>query len=103
MSILIKGVELPKDKDISLSITVFGDGLAVIFTEQAISPYERRIVERLYKGEAVPVPTPHGRLIDADALYHEMAKHSTAWEYGEGVGDCIKDLENAPTVIEREE
>ena len=43
--------------------------------------------------------TPHGRLIDADELYHQMAQLDSSWEYGQGVADCFKLLENAPTIV----
>lgn len=49
----------------------------------------------------VEVPTPHGRLIDAD----ELIKHDH--QYYEYLSDdfyvLVRDIENAPTVIEAEE
>lgn len=96
MSILIKGAQIPKG-DRGLVLVIFKDG--TVYSPGLLT----NGLVREKNVEAIAVPTPRGRLIDADELYHEMAKHSTAWEYGEGVGDCIKDLENAPTVVESEE
>lgn len=47
----------------------------------------------------ISIPTPHGRLIDADELYHQMAQLDSSWEYGQGVADCFKLLENSPTIV----
>ena len=57
MSILIKGMEMPKHDDEYVIFTVFGDGRVVY--DPLNRPYVR------YKNRAVPV-SPHGRLIDAD-------------------------------------
>lgn len=60
MSILIKGVEMPTDGEL-LCINIHPDGKVCINLD----------LECEKVGEAVPVP-PHGRLIDADALYREI-------------------------------
>lgn len=53
MSILIKGMEMPKKYPVT--VTIFPDGISVVKT----------ISGRRFTATAVPVP-PHGRLIDAD-------------------------------------
>lgn len=98
MSILIKGAELPQNCG-ECPCEQEEYGYCQVFDGTHFCEYE----SRPEWCPLVEIKTPHGRLIDGDALYHEMAKHSTAWEYGEGVEDCISDLENAPTVIEAEE
>ena len=74
MSVLIKGMEMPKKE---LILILFPDG------KVATEEYEIGA-----KAKAVEVP-PHGRLIDADALPYLDIE----WE----------DIVNAPTVIETEE
>ena len=55
MSILIKGMEMPKKYPVT--VTIFPDGISVVKT----------ISGRRFTATAVPVP-PHGRLGDLDAL-----------------------------------
>lgn len=54
---------------------------------------------------AVPVP-PHGRLIDADALYEVVKKRTRNWAGGWSDIECVligNDIKNAPTIIPAEE
>lgn len=69
MSILIKGMEMPKHDDEYVIFTVYGDG-GVVY-----GPLNRPHVR--YKNRAVPVP-PHGRLIDADAVERNLVKMQMA-------------------------
>ena len=66
MSILIEGMEMPKHDDEYVIFTVYGDG-GVVY-----GPLNRPHVR--YKNRAVPVPEPHGRLIDADALVEDLKR-----------------------------
>lgn len=53
----------------------------------------------------VEVPTPHGRLIDADELKKKLEKHREMCgdiELAHGIDVAIRILENAPTIIEAE-
>ena len=104
MSILIKGMEMPKhagvneDKDTVYRCIVIAhpDNSAelVIDTEFA-SPYDNGHNVKRYP--LVEVPTPHGRLIDADEL--EKCVHEW-YDVGEYVfADTIR---NAKTIIEAE-
>ena len=56
MSILIKGMAMPKDQLYPVHATIYADG--TVFTGHGIGQTAK---------EAVPVP-PHGRLVDADKL-----------------------------------
>ena len=81
MSILIKGMEMPKD-GCHHTICIYADG--TVSTGW-----------RVYM--AVPVP-PHGRLIDADAFFDDLLFPSKQFE--QGMRELIGD---APTVIPAEE
>lgn len=61
MSVLIRGMEMPKGND-AISIIIFPNGKVSL-------AHDRRFAEY---AEAIPVP-PHGRLINADALYEDCA------------------------------
>ena len=65
MSILIKGMEMPKDGEI---ILVYPDGNAALFARIDVNILDFALKNR----KAIPVP-PHGRLIDADALLKDIA------------------------------
>ena len=63
MSILIEGMEMPKDGFVTITVT--HDGRVVGNSKKESGKFEYLYNEDIAK--AVPVP-PHGRLIDADAL-----------------------------------
>lgn len=100
MSILIKGMEMPKRDDEYVIFAVYGDG-GVVY-----GPLNRPHVR--YKNRAVPVP-PHGRLIDADANLAVMKRVLDAPYTGHGTIDTamlkasIKMFEEAPTIIQASE
>ena len=110
MSILIKGMEMPKhsaldgEKDTFYkgAIAVHKDGTAemVIFRESAhVFALCNKI--HLDKFSLVEVPTPHGRLIDAEKLAVKI------WTEGHFVtgNDCeiaVDFTQSAPTIIEAE-
>ena len=106
MSILIKGMEMPKhsaldgEKDTFYkgAIAVHKDGTAemVIFRESAhVFALCNKI--HLDKFSLVEIPTPHGRLIDADELKKDRINL-----YGTTDVVLMVDIENAPTIIEAE-
>ena len=93
MSVLIKGIHLPTENLYPLHLTIYSDGS--VFCGHGIG-------KRSY--EAAEVPTPHGRLKDADELL-KMIRCRPLDEHGEYLlwyvgGDDIK---NAPTIIPAEE
>lgn len=79
MSILIKGMEMPKDGCHHL-ICVYADGT---------------VLSGGGEYTAIPVP-PHGRLIDLDALPHYTG-------YALSADEVAKAVDTAPTIIEAEE
>lgn len=101
MSILIKGMDMPKDGEM-LCINIYPSGTVCINLDRKC----KRVAN------AVPVP-PHGRLIDADAL--DKAFTQSRWDDG-GLshwgdrknwcmfGDEVETLFNSsPTIIPAEE
>ena len=86
MSILIKGMEMPKDKEIILRIDEKGE--VYIYGSYPTELYS-----------AVELP-PHGRLIDADALA-EKIQYECKWSGVYTKATC-RELELAPTIIEAE-
>ena len=98
MSILIKGMKMPKDS-YYIDIRLFSDGWAHISTDEP--PYYNRAFE------AIELP-PHGRLIDAGALrqamYHEAFETDTPmqrWDSGCWIRFKLFERmeEAAPTII----
>lgn len=95
MSILIKGMEMPKTGVYILSVDNTGkDKTIFTITEHTSSG---KIILR-HVGEAVPVP-PHGDLIDRDALLQRAIPHG--WSTPLWVSDIA--IEDAPTIIPAEE
>lgn len=106
MSILIKGMEMPKD----------GDAVVIVISNEngIIKAEVDEYCGAVY--ETVPVPTPHGRLGDIDAIKTDIySKEERAFaeynqnpddEYLEGIKDGLhmaaKRLSVAPTIIEAE-
>ena len=105
MAILIKGMDMPEFG--ALNIFVLPDG-KVLGEVSGQAPLRLNIL-----GTAVPVPTPHGRLIDADKLDGKI------WEQRRNIlfmddtqkADMVLSgliiaanaIEKSPTVIEAEE
>lgn len=51
-------------------------------------------------------PIPHGRLIDADALYEIVKNRTRNWAGGWNDFECVltgNDIKNAPTIVPAEE
>lgn len=96
MSILIKGMEMPKDIEPGLVIE-FADGIDGTRYARLYHYRHGGLTEWL---EAVPVPEPHGRLIDADAL-EDSFEPSDFWN-PEAVDNCfaaVRIVHSAPTII----
>lgn len=96
MSILIKGIDLPKS-DEYIPMRIYGNG--------------HIWVNGAYKGVAIQVPTPHGRLIDGDELRATLRRWTedewnqkaspVSWAYA--YEDLIDLIDDAPTILEAEE
>lgn len=95
MSVLIRGIEMPKSCN------------ACMFNVYGLCLINKNIEgkdELTHSCPLVPVP-PHGRLIDADALKYTML-YKENWMSGTGVeAPAIwrKDIDAAPTIIPAEE
>ena len=74
MSVLIKGMDMPKEGLYNLSF-VKSDGVTICLIEELYPDGGGRLVE--HKG-VVEIPTPHGRLIDADALFEDICNDLNA-------------------------
>lgn len=111
MSVLIKGMEMPKhagvneDKDTVYRCIVIAhpDNSAelVIDTEFA-SPYDNG--HNVKRCPLVEVPTPHGRLIDADKLIAFITNGLNRKENPMGFDaiEILTEIEYAPIIIESE-
>lgn len=84
MSFIVKGIDLPEDAG-SLDLVVYDK------KGNYLTDYEILLTE------AIQIPTPHGRLIDADALEYKLGA-SDEDIYVRGVLE-----EDAPTRLEAEE
>lgn len=98
MCLMIKGMDVPKDykQRIATLDRQTDDGILRLF----VSDFDSEAMKyscRVYP--IVEVPTPHGRLIDADKLMIAVLKAMNS-ENGDSV---IGLIEKAPTIIEAEE
>ena len=89
MSILIKGIDLPKDDIYFLFIAEKGE----VGIKTGLNQYVT-----LNEAEAIQIPRPHGRLIDADKLkanYTDDEDVYTPW--------LREEIDSAPTILEAED
>ena len=104
MSILIKGMEMPKNCFLCPLSVLQGERL---FCEQTKGEVVRAKIDS--DCPLVEIP-PHGRLIDADALTEGLLEHLDALDgldrsemaQRDGLSCAIGDVANAPTIIESE-
>ena len=99
MSILIKGMEMPKHGDV------------LVVREYNGKTYIKHEGHLGFEGRLIELP-PHGRLGDLDALYAEISNGNKAYNGIEGydgkypnignVDDCLDAIKYADTVIEAE-
>lgn len=89
MSVLIKGIELPKGSARPCWVVIHSDGIV---------EYNENKGQGWQTSEAVLVPL-HGRLIDADALLQRAIPHG--WSTPKWVSDIA--IDDAPTIIPAEE
>lgn len=103
MNILIKGMAMPKDCSECILANKHIDGLCK-------AKYYCRLEADFKHCPLIEIPTPHGRLIDADALsakYRRMADFEEnrraspiSWAYA--FEDTIDVIDDAPTILEAE-
>ena len=98
MSVLIKGMEMPKNdemKKIIIGRAPNGiDPIAIVTGENT----------EFYK--IIEIPTPHGRLIDEEAIYNNVKSRCNNCHIRAcaicGVTRILNDIRTAPTIIEAE-
>lgn len=100
--LIIKGMDVPKDyKQRSATLDrQTDDGILRLF----VSDFDSEAMKyscRVYP--IVEIPTPHGRLIDADAIMDLLEKSVPEKNRGHQFYVFRHMLRNAPTVIEAEE
>lgn len=89
MSLLIKDMELPKDRPQLLWIYPNGKALTV---QSDVDPWKEL--------QAVPVPEPHGRLGDLDKLNEEVRLLIKENMFSrDDARDLLETIADAPTVI----
>lgn len=96
MSILIKDMEMPREKKIIL--TIFPDGRAYKNNGERLWGYGKDCIP----WKAVQVP-PHGRLTDVDALCEKFMSAPPASFTPKEIATMIEWEEVAPTIISAEE
>ena len=94
MSILIKGIDMPKGDEI-ISLVIASDKWCAGFNEK----YER------IDAQAIPVLTPHGRLVEEKVVIENLLtlKAEMDGTVNAHIEDIFSKVYNAPTVIEAEE
>lgn len=109
MGVYIKGMEMPTCCDECAALDEYGDYPVCRITQEQRGYTFRTREKRMDKCPLVEVP-PHGRLIDADALYAAMKKeHDRIFkDYGDDAfARCLTTYAmsmalSAPTIIEAE-
>lgn len=85
MSVLIKGMDMPTNT--CLALNIYPDGRVATNLDANCAT-------------AVPVPTPHGRLIDAGAILGNKGVGTQIAGWGKMYHETV--IEFAPTIIEAE-
>lgn len=107
MSILIKGIEIPECCDKCWALNDYSDYPVCLITGETRG-YNFRIRERrMDKCPLVEVPTPHGRLIDADKLFKWIKAECNPYgaptiRYEDGL-KVLDIIDRCSTIIEAEE
>ena len=92
MSIILKGIDMPKEGEHILAL-IKNDGKCSYFEETTLS----RIMKTT---EAIQIPTPHGRLIDGD----EFKSWVDDWYDCTDIGNIVESwIDERPTILEEEE
>lgn len=93
MSLILKGIDLPKGTD----------GLSITFHSQD-GAMETHILDAT---QAIQIPKGHGRLIDGDELRKEFNRTESGycggWEFCDKPEDVQFLIDETPTILEAEE
>lgn len=92
MGVYIKGIEMPSKK--AIAVVIHPDG-----TAYSAKMFAGVCTEYLADCTAVPVP-PHGRLIDADALFPMYADLLDGGDMQPVIPKIV--IDTAPTIIEKD-
>ena len=87
MSIILKGIDMPKCSNEDILVVIRRNKAEVWQTG-----YKERTVE------AIQIPTPHGRLIDADELKESIEEVDRPSGY-----TALVHIQYAPTILEAED
>ena len=98
MSVIIKGMEMPKNC-LECAIKTWTEDEGYVCPFSGIMALN---IGRQNDCPLVDVPTPHGRLIDAGALLTERRKSKYYHLTNGDIAIPVIDIEHAPTVIEAE-
>ena len=97
MSVLIRKMEMPKG--CWACPFAVGKHYECLFTKKS---YNWGLTTRPSDCPLIEVPTPHGRLIDADALKREFP-HDSDWDYPVSSNSYVNDIiDKQQTIIEAE-
>ena len=95
MSILIKGLDIPKGEHERITIQIGSDGDVYLVTDFELK-------SEVYKFNAVEVPESHGRLIDATQAYRVMLEEMCGTGYQARACSVLMHENETPTVIDEE-
>lgn len=91
MSIILKGIDLPRDGE-SITVTIWSDGI-IYATDENKNQIDTK------ESEAIQIPKDHGRLIDGDELLQRIVSLPSFRTNFEGVPWAVlKDVEVLPEV-----
>lgn len=91
MSVLIKGMEMPKGK--AIAVVIHPDG-----TAYSAEMFAGVCTKYLTDCEAIPVPE-HGRLIEAEPIMKYIADGLNSGEFGYDQIKVLSEIQYAPTII----
>lgn len=95
MSILIKGIDMPKEGEHIVTL-IKSNGKCTYWKQDT----EYGICEPMQTVEAIQIPTPHGRLIDGD----EFKSWVDDWYDCTDIGNIVESwIDERPTILEAEE
>ena len=112
MSLIINGMSLPKHADVNgekdtaykcLILAHSDNSVELVIDTAFASPYDNG--HNIQRYPLTEIPTPHGRLIDADELSKKLERHRDMCgdiETQYGIDTAIRILNNTPTIIEAE-
>ena len=101
MSLLLKGIDLPKDGE-TCYLAISKNASRYVLYEAIDGDFEKLIEARGI--EAIQIERPHGRFIDEKEVSKIVNERTLGWgwEYASGY-TVLKAIDDAPTILEDEE